>query len=74
MTSHGFRSMASTRLNEMGFDPDVIEAQLAHVDKNRVRAIYNRAEYLQKRRDMMQAWADYLEGLKGGASVTAIRA
>lgn len=73
MTSHGFRSMASTRLNEMGFDPDVIEAQLAHVDKNRVRAIYNRAEYLQKRRDMMQAWADYLDGLRTGAKVTAIQ-
>lgn len=64
MTSHGFRSMASTRLNEMGFDPDVIEAQLAHVDTNRVRAIYNRAEYLQKRRDMMQEWADYLDCLR----------
>jgi integrase len=75
MTAHGFRSMASTRLNELGFDPDVIEAQLAHVDGNSVRRIYNRAEYLKRRQTMMQAWADYLDGLKADrkAKVTAIR-
>ena len=75
MTTHGFRTMASTRLNELGFDPDVIEAQLAHVDRNAVRRIYNRAEYQQKRRDMMQAWADYLDGLKADktSKVVAIR-
>lgn len=66
MTAHGFRSMASTRLNEMGFDPDVIEAQLAHVDRNRIRGIYNRAEYLDKRRHMMQSWADCLDELRKG--------
>lgn len=71
MTSHGFRSMASTRLNELGFDADAIELQLAHVDKNRIRAIYNRAEYADKRRAMMQRWADYLDGLRDG-NVTAI--
>ncbi|HEX6999658.1 MAG TPA: integrase arm-type DNA-binding domain-containing protein [Gammaproteobacteria bacterium] len=64
MTAHGFRSMASTQLNELGFEPDVIEAQLAHMGKDKVRAIYNRADYLQKRRKMMQAWADYLDGLR----------
>ena len=76
MTTHGFRTMASTRLNEMGFDPDVIEAQLAHVDSNSVRAIYNRAEYRQKRRNMMQSWGDYLDGLKTDkqSKIVAIRA
>ena len=62
MTAHGFRAMASTRLNEMGWRPDVIERQLAHVPSNAVRAAYNHAEYLDERRNMMQFWADYLEG------------
>jgi integrase len=56
--------MASTRLNEMGFHPDYIERQLAHVDSNKVRAIYNNAEYLEQRKDMMQKWSDYLDKLK----------
>lgn len=74
MTAHGFRSMASTRLNEMGFDPDVIELQLAHQEGNKVRAAYNRAMRIDDRRKMMQAWADYLDGLKaGGSNVVAIR-
>ena len=63
MTAHGFRDMASTRLNEMGWPPDVIERQLAHVESNSVRAAYNHAEYLAERRKMMQAWADYLDEL-----------
>ena len=60
MTGHGFRALASTRLNEMGWAPDVIERQLAHAERNKVRAAYNRAQYLSERRKMMQAWADYL--------------
>ena len=56
MTVHGFRGMASTRLNEMGWPPDVIERQLAHVEGNSVRAAYNHAEYLVERRKMMAAW------------------
>ena len=64
MTLHGFRSMASTRLNEMGIRPDIIEAQLAHKDPDAVRMVYNRAEYMDERRDMMQTWADYLNGLR----------
>lgn len=64
MTGHGFRSMASTNLNEMGFHPDQIERQLAHVEGNKVRAAYNHAEYLPERKKMMQVWADYLDGLK----------
>ncbi|GHV50486.1 integrase [Synergistales bacterium] len=65
MTGHGFRSMASTLLNENSFKPDVIERQLAHIEGNSVRAAYNYAEYLPERREMMQWWADYLDGLKG---------
>jgi integrase len=65
MTAHGFRSMASTNLNEQGWHPDVIERQLAHVEGNSVRAAYNYAEYLPERRKMMQHWADWLDSLKG---------
>ena len=61
MTAHGFRSLASTVLNESGFEPDVIERQLAHQESDAVRAAYNRAEYLPKRREMMQWWADWIE-------------
>jgi integrase len=64
-TVHGFRAMASTALNEMGFRPDVIERQLAHQEQNAVRAAYNRAEYLSERRAMMNRWADYLDALVG---------
>lgn len=61
-TAHGFRATASTILNEQGFRPDVIERQLAHVERNKVRAAYHRAEYLPERRKMMQHWADFLDG------------
>ena len=64
MTAHGFRTIASTHLNELGWSPDVIELQLAHVERNKVRAAYNRAERLAERRQMMQAWADYLDRLR----------
>jgi integrase len=60
---HGFRAMASTQLNELGWSPDLIERQLAHAEQNTVRAAYNRAQYLEERREMMQAWADYLDSL-----------
>lgn len=63
MTGHGFRAMASTLLHEQGWKSDVIERQLAHVEKNSVKAAYNYAEHLPERREMMQAWADYLDGL-----------
>lgn len=63
-TGHGFRSMASTLLNEQGFPPDVIELQLAHVERNKVRAAYNKAQRLAERRVMMQAWADFLDELR----------
>ena len=64
MTAHGFRATSSTFLNEMGFNPDAIEAQLAHKDKNEIRAAYNRAQYLDERRLMLQSWADYIDKLK----------
>jgi integrase len=72
-TGHGFRSMASTLLNEQGFPPDVIELQLAHTERNKVRAAYNKAQRLPERRKMMQAWADYLDGLQTGAQVVPLR-
>ncbi|OQS24892.1 tyrosine-type recombinase/integrase [Chromobacterium violaceum] len=59
-TPHGFRALASTVLNEEGFDPDIIEKQLAHAERNKVRAAYHRAEYLEDRRKMMQWWAEFL--------------
>jgi integrase len=63
-TGHGFRSMASTLLNEHGFPPDVIELQLAHAERNKVRAAYNKAQRLGERRKMMQWWSDYLDALR----------
>jgi integrase len=67
MTWHGFRSLACTALNEQGYPPDVIELQLAHKERNEVRAAYNRAQRLEERRKMMQSWADYLDVLRTGA-------
>jgi integrase len=64
MTAHGFRSTASTLLNELGWNPDLIELQLAHKERNKVRAVYNRAQRLAERRTMMQAWADHIDGLR----------
>lgn len=69
LTGHGFRAMASTRLNELGYPPDIIELQLAHQERNDVRAAYNRATRIPERRKMMQDWADYLDSLRS-ANVT----
>ena len=73
MTSHGFRSTASTLLNEQGWNRDAIERQLAHAPRDSVRAAYNYAEFLPERRRMMQAWADYLDGLRTGAEVVPMK-
>ena len=62
-TGHGFRSTASTILNENGFRPDVIERQLAHIERNGVRRAYNHAQYLPEHREMMQWWADYIDSI-----------
>jgi len=73
MTGHGFRSLASTCLNEQGYHPDLIELQLAHAERNQVRAAYNKAQRLPERRKMMQAWADFLDSLREDANVVSIR-
>ncbi len=65
ITPHGFRAMFSTIANEHGFNPDVIERQLSHTERNQVRAAYNRAEYLPERIKIMQWWADYLDEFAG---------
>ncbi|EKI2989562.1 TPA: tyrosine-type recombinase/integrase [Pseudomonas aeruginosa] len=62
-SAHGFRATASTILNELGYRPDVIERQLAHKERNKVRASYNRAEYMAERVSMMQEWADLLDAM-----------
>lgn len=71
MTGHGFRSMASTILHEQGWMSEVIERQLAHGDRNKIRASYNFAQHLPERRRMMQVWADYLDALRKGDKITA---
>jgi integrase len=74
MTAHGFRSMASTLLNEQQlWHPDAIERQLAHAPRKKVRAAYNYAEHLPERRRMMQAWADHLDELREAARVRALK-
>ena len=70
MTGHGFRTVASTAMNESGlFNPDAIERQLHHGEKNEVRGAYNRAEYLSERKKMMAWWSDHLEAIEKGADV-----
>jgi integrase len=73
MSGHGFRSMASTLLNEQGWNRDAIERQLAHAERNSVRAAYNYAEFMPDRKKMMQAWGDYLDGIKEGAKIIPLR-
>jgi len=70
LVSHGLRALASTTLNEQGFDPDVIEAALAHIDKNEVRRAYNRSEYIERRKALMNWWSNHIiEAAKGNLSV-----
>jgi integrase len=72
LTGHGFRSMASTLLHEQGWRSEVIERQLAHQERNKVKAAYNHAEHLSERKKMMQTWADYLDRLKEDENVKVI--
>lgn len=72
LVAHGMRALASTTLNEQGFDPDVIEAALAHIDKNEVRAAYNRAKYIERRREMMNWWSDKIEISSSGKLPTLV--
>jgi len=73
MTGHGFRSLASTILHEQGWPSDIIERQLAHAERNKIKAAYNRAQLLPERRQMMQIWADYLDALRAGGNVVPMR-
>jgi integrase len=73
MTGHGFRAMARTILDEvLGVRPEFIEHQLAHTVRDPLGRAYNRTTHLPERRDMMQRWADYLDGLKNGAEVVPL--
>ncbi|GAA5136819.1 hypothetical protein GCM10025767_16700 [Thalassotalea piscium] len=67
LVAHGLRALASTTLNEQGFDSDVIEAALAHVDGNEVRRAYNRADYLKRRAKMMMWWSEHIEKCSTGS-------
>ena len=74
LVSHGLRALASTTLNEQSFEPDVIEAALAHADKNAIRAAYNRSDYLEKRKKMMQWWSNHIEAAaEGNLSLTGLK-
>jgi integrase len=73
MTGHGFRAVASSIMYESGFNPDVIERQLSHCEKDEVRDAYNRAEYLTDRRKLMQWWGNYLDEAKAGAEVISFK-
>lgn len=72
-TGHGFRHLLSTELNERGYNSDWIEAQLAHASEDKIRATYNKAQYLEQRRGMMQDWADSIDALAAGANVVAFK-
>ena len=71
--AHGFRSTASTLLHEQGYRPEQIERQLAHAERNKVKAAYNHAQYLHERAEMMQQWANYIDTHRGGANVVPIK-
>ena len=68
VTAHEFRATASTILNTRGFDPEVIEAALAHQDKNEIRRAYNRAAYFDQRVELMQTWADLVDEFRAGGT------
>lgn len=72
LVSHGLRSLASTTLNEQGFEPDLIEAALAHVDDNQVRSAYNRTDYLERRKPMMCWWSGHIEDASKGKLETVL--
>ena len=74
LVSHGLRALASTTLNEEGFEADVVEAALAHIDKNAIRAVYNRSDYLAKRKEMMQWWSTHIEvSAQGNMSLSGMK-
>ncbi len=72
-TAHGFRHLVSTALNELGYESDWVERQLAHGDPDKIRGTYNKAQYLDPRRKMMQEWADYLDKVRVGGKVLPLK-
>jgi integrase len=75
LVAHGLRALASTTLNEQGFDADIIEAALAHIGDNEVRNAYNRADYIQRRIPLMSWWSEHIEQAStGNLSVTGNKA
>src|SRR5690606_10870546 len=72
-TTHGLRHLISTALNEKGYEPDWVERQLAHGDPDKIRGTYNKAQYLEQRREMMQAWADQLDAMRGESTVVSLK-
>lgn len=70
LVSHGLRSIASTYLNNQGFDSDLVEKSLSHIDTDKTRRAYNRAEYIERRRKVLQAWSDYIELSSNGMKLT----
>jgi integrase len=72
-TAHGFRALFSTVANESGWNPDAVERQLAHMERNKIRAAYHRSTYLEDRKKMMQWWADYLDGVASGGKVVPLK-
>lgn len=72
-TGHGFRHLLSTELNERGYNSDWIESQLAHAGGDKIRATYNKAQYIEQRRQMMQDWANSIDALEAGANVVAFK-
>ena len=73
MTGHGFRGIASTILHEIGYQHAHIEAQLSHLERDKVSGAYNHAEYIPQRAKMLQEWANYLDGIKAGANISRLR-
>ena len=72
ITTHGFRHLASTQLNELGFNSDAIERQLSHCESNKVKAAYNYSQHLKYRTEMMQKWSDRLDELKNTKKITLV--
>jgi integrase len=72
-TAHGFRALFSTVANEAGWKPDAIERQLAHMERNKIRAAYHRSTYTDDRKKMMQWWADYIDEVSAGGTVVAVK-
>ena len=74
MTGHGFRALAASTLGEMGYRREVIERQLAHKEKDKIQAAYHRAEFLKERKEMLQAWADYIDTLRRKNAIQLVKA